>query len=481
MIRPSDRTPSTSMITIRMSLHFFRSPGDGPRLDRKLFLYDMIERHNRAKKPLEPVEPELAGSIAEGPAGVGGCFHEEPVDADRDTGPRNWKDELRPSPRAVAAPRKLNRMRGIEDHRVSEFPHDAQRSHVHDQVVVAECRPALGQQDVLIPGRRHFCGLVAHVLRSHELPLLDVYRLSGAAGRPQEVGLPAEERGNLEDVGNFSGCCSLLHGMNIGENRDAELLPDFGENRQGFTVLDPGEGGSARPVRLLVRCLENEGGPEFSGDALNALGSPERLFTSFDDAWTRDEDDREAAADFNLAYAVHFGAKYKNPEEFQRRRIGRGPIASLVASPYVQCMLTVRAYAKINLGLRILGRRKDGYHDIETVFHRIDLFDEVSLAPADGLTLECFPESLPSDERNLCYQAAQLLSRRLHRSPGASIVLRKAIPEGAGLGGGSSDAAATLLGLVQLWDADLPAGELRDLALRLGSDVPYFLNDGSAS
>jgi 4-diphosphocytidyl-2-C-methyl-D-erythritol kinase len=143
-------------------------------------------------------------------------------------------------------------------------------------------------------------------------------------------------------------------------------------------------------------------------------------------------------------------------------------------------MLTVRAYAKINLGLRILGRRKDGYHDIETVFHRIDLFDEVSLAPADGLTLECFPESLPSDERNLCYQAAQLLSRRLHRSPGASIVLRKAIPEGAGLGGGSSDAAATLLGLVQLWDADLPAGELRDLALRLGSDVPYFLNDGSA-
>ncbi len=143
-------------------------------------------------------------------------------------------------------------------------------------------------------------------------------------------------------------------------------------------------------------------------------------------------------------------------------------------------MLTVRAYAKINLGLHILGAREDGYHDIETVFHRIDLFDELDLATADAISLECIPNSLPADERNLCFGAAHLLKERLRHTGGASIVLRKCIPEGAGLGGGSSDAAATLLGLMQLWDATLPHEVLRGIALQLGSDVPYFLKPGTA-
>ncbi|HEY6193029.1 MAG TPA: 4-(cytidine 5'-diphospho)-2-C-methyl-D-erythritol kinase [Bacteroidota bacterium] len=143
-------------------------------------------------------------------------------------------------------------------------------------------------------------------------------------------------------------------------------------------------------------------------------------------------------------------------------------------------MLKLRAYAKINLGLRILGERDDGYHDLETVFHRIDLFDELELEPSDGISMQCVPEGLPTDERNLCVRAALLLRECLRGEDGVKILLRKNIPAGAGLGGGSSDAAATLLGLVRLWRADIPFRQILGLALKLGSDVPYFLREGSA-
>ena len=143
-------------------------------------------------------------------------------------------------------------------------------------------------------------------------------------------------------------------------------------------------------------------------------------------------------------------------------------------------MPTHKAYAKINLGLHILGPRDDGYHELETVFHRIDLFDVVTFEPSATLSLQCIPSGLPTDGRNLCYRAAQLLQQYLGRDVGASINLRKEIPAGAGLGGGSSDAAAALLGLSRLWKADLPVDRLRSIALELGSDVPYFLKGGSA-
>ena len=143
-------------------------------------------------------------------------------------------------------------------------------------------------------------------------------------------------------------------------------------------------------------------------------------------------------------------------------------------------MLTLKAYAKINLGLHILRLREDGYHELETVFHRIDLFDEVTLGLSDTLSIECIPAGLPTDERNLCYRAAQLLRRHLARDNGVHIRLRKNIPAGAGLGGGSSDAAASLLGLNRLWRANVPFERLRSIALELGSDVPYFLKGGSA-
>ena len=143
-------------------------------------------------------------------------------------------------------------------------------------------------------------------------------------------------------------------------------------------------------------------------------------------------------------------------------------------------MITLKAYAKINLGLRILRKQEDGYHDIETLLHRIDLLDEICLEPAPTISLTCQKPDLPTDGRNLCVRAAQILQQEVKIKAGVHITLKKKIPIGAGLGGGSSDAASTLLGLIKLWLLDLPHATLHSLALQLGSDVPYFLSLGTA-
>jgi 4-diphosphocytidyl-2-C-methyl-D-erythritol kinase len=143
-------------------------------------------------------------------------------------------------------------------------------------------------------------------------------------------------------------------------------------------------------------------------------------------------------------------------------------------------MVILKAYAKINIGLHILGKRTDGYHDIETVFHRVNPYDEIIIEPSASVTLTCTDPALPTDDRNLCIRAAQLLKKYTGENRGAAITLEKNIPIGAGLGGGSSDAAATLLGLTKLWDLNIDEATLRTLAFQLGSDVPYFLKEGSA-
>jgi len=139
-----------------------------------------------------------------------------------------------------------------------------------------------------------------------------------------------------------------------------------------------------------------------------------------------------------------------------------------------------RAYAKINLGLRILERRPDGFHNIETVFHRIALHDEVTLEPAGTIEVSTSLSAAPGGEANICYGAVRLLQERLGVRTGARISIRKAIPVGAGLGGGSADAALVLRELPRLWGLDVTEETLRELALQLGSDVPYFLGPGSA-
>ena len=139
-----------------------------------------------------------------------------------------------------------------------------------------------------------------------------------------------------------------------------------------------------------------------------------------------------------------------------------------------------RAHAKINLGLYVVERRADGYHNIETVFHRIALADTITLTPAPDIAVTSSSPEVPSDPTNICFKAAQLVRDRLGVSSGVHIDIEKKIPVGAGLGGGSADAASVLRELPAFWGREVSGEALRTLALQLGSDVPYFLASGSA-
>lgn len=138
------------------------------------------------------------------------------------------------------------------------------------------------------------------------------------------------------------------------------------------------------------------------------------------------------------------------------------------------------AYAKINLGLHIVGKRTDGFHDIETIFHRTSLCDDITVEGLDRISIECSVPGVPADERNHCWKAVELLRKELGVKNGADIRITKRIPMGAGLGGGSSDAASVLRMLPALWNVDVPLELLHSVALRVGSDVPYFLTDSTA-
>lgn len=141
----------------------------------------------------------------------------------------------------------------------------------------------------------------------------------------------------------------------------------------------------------------------------------------------------------------------------------------------------VQAYAKINLTLDILGRRADGYHDLATVMQTVDLYDTLCLTATndDRVSLICTTPELNNDE-NLAVRAAQLVRQRFAFQQGIGIELHKRIPIAAGLGGGSSDAAAVLLALQQWWQLPLSLTDLLIMAATLGSDVPFFLTGGLA-
>jgi 4-diphosphocytidyl-2-C-methyl-D-erythritol kinase len=144
--------------------------------------------------------------------------------------------------------------------------------------------------------------------------------------------------------------------------------------------------------------------------------------------------------------------------------------------------LALDAPAKINLYLRVTGRRHDGYHYLATLMQKVSLFDRLLLRKAgSGIRVHCPGSGLPEDEGNLVYRAARLflqtMAPRLHGDFGVEITLHKKIPLAAGLGGGSSDAAAVLLGLNRLFAAKCTGPELLALGGRLGADVPLFIVD----
>lgn len=144
-------------------------------------------------------------------------------------------------------------------------------------------------------------------------------------------------------------------------------------------------------------------------------------------------------------------------------------------------MFKLEARAKINLTLEILGKRPDGYHELRTVFQTLRLSDElVFLSAPETLEIECSSPWVPQGEENLIYRAASALARYAKRSFGAKILLKKRIPVGAGLGGGSADAAAALVGLSRLWGLDLSMEELLKVACDIGADVAFALLGGTA-
>lgn len=141
--------------------------------------------------------------------------------------------------------------------------------------------------------------------------------------------------------------------------------------------------------------------------------------------------------------------------------------------------INVKAHAKINLTLKVLGKRADGYHELETVMQTLALHDVVTLTPRVGeITLGVKGEA-PAGKDNLVYRAAELLQQYTGCRQGAAIVLEKNIPMAAGLAGGSADGAATLWGLNKLWNLGLKPQELLILAAQLGSDVPFCLQGGT--
>ncbi len=145
-------------------------------------------------------------------------------------------------------------------------------------------------------------------------------------------------------------------------------------------------------------------------------------------------------------------------------------------------IINLSAPAKINLSLRILGKLGDGYHEIETLFVAVGLFDKLKIQLQDhhNIILHIKDSNIPGDNTNLCFRAAELFSKHNKNFSGCDIYLSKVIPDGAGLGGGSSDAASTLLGLNELYGSPLDQDQLCKIAIQLGADVPFFLSPGLA-
>jgi len=145
--------------------------------------------------------------------------------------------------------------------------------------------------------------------------------------------------------------------------------------------------------------------------------------------------------------------------------------------------VTVRVPGKVNLFLGVGDRRPDGYHELTTIFHAVSLTDEVTVRESDLLALQVFGEGaaeIPTDERNLAWQAAELMAEHVGRAPDVEITIDKSIPLAGGMAGGSADAAGVLVAMNELWELGVPRRDLHAMAAQLGSDVPFALHGGTA-
>ncbi|MCF0148049.1 MAG: 4-(cytidine 5'-diphospho)-2-C-methyl-D-erythritol kinase [Clostridium sp.] len=143
--------------------------------------------------------------------------------------------------------------------------------------------------------------------------------------------------------------------------------------------------------------------------------------------------------------------------------------------------MRIKAYAKINISLDVIGKREDGYHLLEMIMQSIDLYDELNIEKQNkDITIKCNKPYVPTDERNLAYKAARLFMEKYQINSGVSININKNIPVCAGLAGGSTDGAAVLKAMNKIFDINASDEELMGLGLQLGADVPYCIKGGTA-
>ena len=144
--------------------------------------------------------------------------------------------------------------------------------------------------------------------------------------------------------------------------------------------------------------------------------------------------------------------------------------------------ISLKSRAKINLSIDVIGKREDGYHIVEMIMQTIDLYDDIKLKELeeDNITIKSECSYIPLNEDNIVYKAAKLIKEKMDIKKGIEIFIKKNIPVAAGMAGGSSNAAAVLVGLNELWKLGLSKDELRDLGLKLGADVPFCIEGGTA-
>ncbi|HEX9974051.1 MAG TPA: 4-(cytidine 5'-diphospho)-2-C-methyl-D-erythritol kinase [bacterium] len=144
--------------------------------------------------------------------------------------------------------------------------------------------------------------------------------------------------------------------------------------------------------------------------------------------------------------------------------------------------INLRSYAKINIGLNIISRRTDNYHNIETILQQIDLHDLITMTKTNSpeITVRCSNPGVPNDAKNICYQAVKDIQQATGIREGVTIDIEKRIPIAAGLGGGSSNAASVIQGLQQLWRVHFDEKTIKNVAMKLGADVLFFIDGGAA-
>lgn len=144
--------------------------------------------------------------------------------------------------------------------------------------------------------------------------------------------------------------------------------------------------------------------------------------------------------------------------------------------------VTVRVPAKLNIALQVGPARNDGFHELQTIYHAVSLYDGITVAegaPGSGISIVCTHEDVPLDARNLAWQAAELIAARAQRDPDLKIRIDKGIPVSGGMAGGSADAAGTLIAVNALWELNYSREELQEMAAELGSDVPFCIAGGT--